>query len=211
MQPVSWNDPIKLFLQQAGSSSSTPGGGSVAALVAALGASMTSMVGNLSQGEKFSKIQPQILDVIEKMSSLSVECEQLLHADIISFNKYMEVIKLPKDTDEQKQIRKNAIQQATIGSIDIPLRLVEVCKVGMDYTYSIAKSSNKNVISDLGIGAILFEAAAQSALLTVEINLASLKDEELKRQYSNKVYSLINEIAELKMMTLQVTRNRIIQ
>ena len=123
----------------------------------------------------------------------------------------MEALKLPKDTDVQKQIRKNAIHQAIIGSIDVPLRLVEVCKIGMEYTYSIAQSSNKSVISDLGIGTILFEAAAQSALLTVEINLASLQDEALKLQYGNQIYWLIDEIAELKMKTLRVTRDRIMQ
>lgn len=211
MSKTIWDDSIRNFVEQAGSSSPTPGGGSVAALIAALGASMTSMVGNLSQGEKFAPIQSQVAVVIEQMNSLTVVCEQLLYDDITSFNKYMDALKLPKITDEEKLLRKNALHEATIHAIDVPLRLIEVCKVGMVCTHSIAESANKNVISDLGIGAILFEAAAQSALLTIEINLASLKDLELKREYSDKLSSLIGEIEDLKSKTIQVTRDRITQ
>lgn len=209
MSTISWDLSMREFLQQAASSSSTPGGGSVAALVAALGTAMTSMVGNLSQGEKFVHIQPQISEVVEQMKRLSSECEELLHADIASFNNYMEALKLPKGTDEEKSIRRNDLHEAAIHAIDVPLRLIEICKAGLVCTNSIAESSNKNVISDLGIGAILFEAAAQSALLTVEINLVSLKNLEIKRQYSDKMYTLIREIGELKSKALQMTRHRI--
>ncbi|MFX3635663.1 MAG: cyclodeaminase/cyclohydrolase family protein [Candidatus Pristimantibacillus sp.] len=208
MSTISWDHSMREFVQQAASSSPTPGGGSVAALVAALGAAMTSMVGNLSQGAKFAHIQPQITDVIEQMNTLSATCEVLLHDDIASFNKYMEALKLPKNTEEEQSIRKNSLHEAAIHAIDVPLRLIEICKAGLVCTHSIAESSNKNVISDLGIGAILFEAAAQSALLTVEINLVSLKDIELKRQYSHNLYSLMNEIGELKTKVVQVTRTR---
>jgi|GEM_PF-165095 5,10-methylene-tetrahydrofolate dehydrogenase/Methenyl tetrahydrofolate cyclohydrolase len=206
---ISWDNSIREFLQEAGSSNPTPGGGSVAALIAALGASMTSMVGNLSTGEKFASIQQQISGVIRTMSDLTELCEELLHADIRSFNQFMDALKLPRNTDEQKNERMNAIQQAAIQAIEVPLRLVEICKAGMVCTYSISESSNKNVISDLGIGAILFEAAAQAAVLTIEINLATLKDLELKQQYSDKLALLISDIKSLKSKTLIVARNRI--
>ncbi|WP_159886988.1 cyclodeaminase/cyclohydrolase family protein [Paenibacillus puerhi] len=211
MSTITWDDSIRSFLQQAGSSNPTPGGGSVAALVAALGASMTSMVSNLSQGEKFAHIHSQIAEVIEKMSGLTAECEELLHADITSFSQYMDAFKLPKSTDEEKLLRKRAIHEATIQAIVVPLRLIEVCRTGMACTHSLAESSNKNVISDLGIGAILFEAAAQSALLTIEINLASLQDLELKSHYSDKLSSMISEIGDLKNKAIQITRARIMQ
>ncbi|MWC27666.1 cyclodeaminase/cyclohydrolase family protein [Paenibacillus sp. MMS18-CY102] len=206
---VSWDSSIRVFLQQAGSPAPTPGGGSVAALIAALGASMATMVGNLSQGGKYAPIQPQIVEVIEMMASLTTECEELHHADITCFNYYMEALKLPKVTDEEALIRNQAIHEAAIHAIDVPLRLIEVCKAGIICTHRIAESSNKNVISDLGIGAILFEAAAQSASLTVEINLNSLQDLLLKRQYASKLSLWISEIENLKNETLQIARNRI--
>ncbi|WP_248931183.1 cyclodeaminase/cyclohydrolase family protein [Paenibacillus hamazuiensis] len=207
---VTWDDSLRYFLEQAGSSHPTPGGGSVAALVAALGASMTSMVGSLSQGEKFAHIHSRIAEVMESIRSLTAECEHLLQADIASFNQYMNALKLPKGTEEEKDVRRKAIQEAALLAMDVPLRLIEVCRDGMISTSRIADSCNKNVISDLGIGALLFEAAAQSALLTVEINMASLKDMELKRRYSDIMSSLIREIGELKDETLQITRGRIL-
>lgn len=211
MNTITWNQSIRQFLEQAASSSPTPGGGSVAAFVAALGSSMTSMVGNLTTGEKYTHIQPQIAAVIEKMNSLIFECEALLQADIASFNKYMGAFKLPKNTAEEKAERSAAILEAAIEATEVPIALIELCKIGIDYTYSIAETANMNVISDLGIGAILFEASAQASLLTVEINLASLQDEMLKKQYENKVNLLMAEIVQLKMKVLQTVRERINQ
>jgi len=206
---VSWDNSIRLFLQQAGSSSPTPGGGSVAAVVAALGASMTSMVGNLSRGEKFAAIQERVAEIIGRMNRLTGEYERLLHADISSFNAYLEALKLPKNTEEEKTLRRAALHEAALHAIEVPLRLMESCRDGLAEAASIAAECNKNVISDLGIGAILFEAAAQSALLTVEINLASFKDAERKRSYEDKVSALTREIGELKIRALEVSRKRI--
>jgi len=205
---ITWDDSIRTFLQQAGSSNPTPGGGSVAALVAALGASMTLMVSNLSQGEKYAQFQLQIADVIDQMSRLTKDCEELFHADISAFHKFMEAWRLPKETEEEKILRKKAMEEAAVLAIEVPFRLIEVCRVGLECAHRIANTCNKNVISDLGIGAMLFEAAAQSASLTIEINLGSLKDPKLKRKYSEKLFSLMREITERKNEVLQITRDR---
>lgn len=208
MMKSMWDESIRSFLQRAGSGSPTPGGGSVAAIVGALGASMTSMVANLSQGEKFASVRPQIEETIRRMADLTAQLEELLQADIESFNAYMAALKLPKSTDEQKLLRRNALQAAAIGAIDVPLRLIEACRDGLTDTLSIAECSNANVISDLAIGAVLLEAAAQSAALTIEINLASLKDSELKGRYSEQLATLMGEMEELKRQTLHLSRMR---
>lgn len=206
-----WDGSIRSFIDKSSSSSPTPGGGSVAALVAALGAAMTSMVGNLSQGEKFIVIQSEVRNALEAMASISAESEQLLDADIVSFEQYMTALKLPKTTAEQQELRQHAIQQAAAAAIDVPLNLIRLCLKGIRHTAAIAQSSNNQVVSDLGIGAILFEAAAQSALLTVEINLASLKDLQLKERYSQQAFKLIKEIGTIKEEALGIARNRILK
>ncbi|OPA76862.1 methenyltetrahydrofolate cyclohydrolase [Paenibacillus selenitireducens] len=208
MSIVTWDHSIRSFVEEASSAEPTPGGGSVAALIGALAASMTSMVGNLSQGEKYIAYQDEMNEVLAKMERLIGNCEELLASDITSFQQYMDALKLPKGTDEEKEARKQAIQTATLAAIQVPLRLMEVCREGMQWTWRIAETSNKNVISDLGIGAILFEAAAQSALLTVEINLASLKDEALKQQYEVQASAWMQEMEALKRDTLRVVRSR---
>ncbi|MFK4344267.1 MULTISPECIES: cyclodeaminase/cyclohydrolase family protein [unclassified Paenibacillus] len=209
MSELSWSDSIGHFLREAGSAAPTPGGGSVSALAAALGAAMTSMTANLSQGEKYAHVHGQIAEVIHSMENLSTRCEELMNADIQSFEQYMTALRLPKETDEEKRYRTHSLQTAVIAAIEVPMRLLEVCRDGMQRAYSIVELSNKNVISDLGIGAILFEAAAQSALLTVDINLASLKDLDAKHAYEAKTAALIREIGQIKAQTLLIVRSRI--
>ncbi len=143
------------------------------------------------------------------MNRLNEECRELFDGDIASFNNYMSALKLPKETEAEKLARKQAIYEAAINAIEVPVQLMEVCRTGIECAYSIAESSNKNVISDLGISAILFEAAAQSALLTVEINLASLKDLELKQQYADKVSTLMQQISDLKNKASRIIQDRI--
>jgi len=203
-----WDQSINDFLEQAGSESPTPGGGSVASLAAALGAAMASMAANLSQGEKFTDVLPQMKNTAEQMSLLSKQCEELLSADIAAFDAYMDALKLPKETDADKAARSLALRQATIHAIDVPLKLMTVCLDGLRCSEAIVLTTNKNVISDLGISLILFEAAAQSALLTVEINLAAMKDEALKQPYEERSLKLMTEISKLKNEALSAVRSR---
>ncbi|MEK4460088.1 cyclodeaminase/cyclohydrolase family protein [Paenibacillus sp. FSL R10-2748] len=209
MSELSWNNSIGHFLKETASAAPTPGGGSVSALAAALGAAMTSMTANLSQGEKYAHIHEKITDVISSMGRLSTHCEELMVADIQSFEQYMTALRLPKETDEEKRYRTHSLQTAVIAAIEVPMRLLEVCRDGLSQAYNIVEMSNKNVISDLGIGAILFEAAAQSALLTIDINLASLKDLDVKYSYETKTAALIREIGQIKEQTLLMVRSRI--
>lgn len=208
MSSVSWDHTVRLFLQQAESAEPTPGGGSVAALVAALGASMTAMAGSLSQGEKFAPYEEQIQKTLTEMQQLSAASEELLHADIESFNRYMAALKLPKSSDEEKASRKHALESATIQAIEVPLRLMKLCLDGITSTAAIAESANKHVISDLGIGAILFEAAARSALLTVEINLRSMPESDMRARYTDQAAALMEEIDKLGKAVLHTARQR---
>lgn len=207
-EAVTWDGSVREMLEQAGSSSPTPGGGSVAALTAALGSSMAAMVGSLSKGERFVDVRAEMEAVLEELESLTAQCESLFHEDIATFERYMAALKLPRDTDEAASQRRRAILEATIQAIEAPLRLIETCGRGLRCAHGMAGIANKQVISDLGIGAILFEAAAQSALLTVEINLASLKDDGPRRVYEDRLTGAMRDIEHLKGAILQETRRR---
>jgi len=208
MSSVSWDHSVRLFLQQAGSSEPTPGGGSVAALVAALGASMTAMASSLSQGERFAPYEEQIRQTLTEMQQLTAASEELLHADIESFNAYMAALKLPKSSEEEKSSRKHALASAANRAIEVPLRLMKLCLDGITGTAAIADSANKHVISDLGIGAILFEAAARSALLTVEINLRSMPESDTRTRYTEQAAALMEEIETQNKAILLTARQR---
>lgn len=211
MTALSWNQSIRNFIEQLASASPTPGGGSVAALVTSLGTAIAVMVGNFTQDEKFARVQTQVDEAMEQMQLLCTECEELFASDIISFETYLAALKLPNHTKEEQAFRKQAVQLGVINAIDVPIRLMEVCKAGMVYASSLAELSNSKVASDLGIGVILLEAAAQSALLTVDINLPALHDVELKQQYSGKADALMYEIATLRSSNLSTVRNRMAQ
>ncbi|REK71168.1 cyclodeaminase/cyclohydrolase family protein [Paenibacillus paeoniae] len=208
MSHVSWDDSIRRFLHQAGGSDPTPGGGSVAAVVAALGASMTSMAGNLSKGEKFAAYKAQIQETLTEMQRISRTSEELLHADIESFNGYMSALKLPKLSEDEKASRKIALESATLHAIEVPLRLMRLCRDGITSTAAIADSANKHIISDLGIGAILFEAAARSALITVEINLRSMPESAVKSRYTAHATELMGQIETQCKAILRTARQR---
>ncbi|WP_152394885.1 cyclodeaminase/cyclohydrolase family protein [Paenibacillus guangzhouensis] len=203
-----WDQSIRTFVEQAGSARPTPGGGSVAALVAALGASMTSMVGNLSLGEKYAAYQEQMLEALDRMNKLTAIYEQLLAQDIDCFEQYMAALKLPRNTEEERAARTAAMEQATIQAIDVPLRLIEACLAGIRHAKGIVDCCNPYVLSDLGISAILLEAAASSALLTAQINLVSLKDASLKQQYHDSIARLMTDIDRLKQETMGTVRTR---
>ncbi|MDI4647670.1 cyclodeaminase/cyclohydrolase family protein [Cohnella hashimotonis] len=211
MSDISWDQSIRSFIGRAGSADPTPGGGSVAAVVGALGAAMTSMVGRLSQGDKFTAIRPQIEETLAEMSRLSAECETLMHADIASFDRYMSALRLPKATEEEKAQRRAALREAAVQATAVPLRLMDQCREGLSHTLRIAEGANKNVLSDLAIAAILLEAAARSALLTAEINFGSLQDAKLEAAYAEQAADLMRLIADMAREAQDIARRRMLE
>lgn len=206
---TTFDQTIRHFVSAAASGSPTPGGGSVAALVAALGASMTSMVGNLTQGAKFSDAEDKMKVVAGEMVAAIKEMEELLEADMASFDNYMAALKLPKETDSEKKTRSAALQEAAVRATEVPLQLAVLCRDSLATTQTIADTANKNVISDLGIAALLLEAAAQSALLTVDMNLPGLKDAEKKAAFTELRDQVVSEIVTRKNAVVQTVRDRL--
>ncbi len=206
---ATFDETIRSFVSRAASDAPTPGGGSVAALVAALGASMTSMVGNLTQGAKFSEVEPEMKAIVAQMEAAITSAERLLEADMLTFDRYMSALKLPKDTEEQKAIRAKSLQEATENATEVPTNLAQLCLDALQASKTIAKTANKNVISDLGIAAFLLEAAAQSALLTVDINLPGLKNIQLRTTYQEKRDQIESSITSLRDEIVTIVRERL--
>nr|WP_170143694.1 cyclodeaminase/cyclohydrolase family protein [Paenibacillus flagellatus] len=200
---------IRTFLREAGAAVPTPGGGSVAALVGALGAAMASMAANFTTGGKFADAEEAMEEAVRRLQGWTRDCEDMLEADIASFDRYMAALKLPKGTDDEKRIRKQALRDAVRQAIEVPLGLMRVCRDALELTAAIAPSVNPNVVSDLGIGALLFESSAQSAYLTVEINLAALADEDERRSYDKRAAGLLREAAALKERAVGSARDTI--
>jgi len=206
---LSWNQPIALFLEKAGSASPTPGGGSVAALAAALGASMGSMVTRLTTGSKFEAVGPAMDAITIQMSEAIPKCEAIMLKDVESFEAYMSALALPRQTDTEKHIRKQAIGRAAVRAAEVPLSLMALCHELLLLLNDAVMKVNRNVISDWGIAALMLEAAMQSAWLTVEINLGSIADAAAAARMREQGGALQLDGIRLKEFILNAVRSRL--
>jgi len=183
---------ISNFMDELASNSPTPGGGSVAALAGALGAALISMVGNLTVGKKkYEDVEEGIKKIISSSEKLRYELSQLIEEDVKVFNNFMATYKMPKETEDEKMIRAEKIQESLIKAAKVPLKTAYKCLDIMILSQEIAEKGNINVISDAGVAVLMAEAALESAILNVKINLRMIKDEKIRTELSSSIKELL--------------------
>lgn len=191
------NQDIKTFLDELASSSPAPGGGSVAALSGALGAALSSMVCNLTKGKKgYESAQDEIAELLGKSEGLRRELTELIDKDTQAFNEVMNALKMPKDTEEQKEQRRIALQTAFKHAAEVPMETARKCHQVLDIARIVAQKGNKNSITDAAVSAITAHTGVQSAVLNVRINLSSIKDAEYVQEFSKQLDELLKNAAE---------------
>jgi glutamate formiminotransferase/formiminotetrahydrofolate cyclodeaminase len=185
---------LRQFCNETLSDSPAPGGGSVAALMGALGVSLGGMVANLSAGKRGwdDKLQ-YFSDWAVKAQQLKDELLFLVDEDTAAFNKVMEALALPKESAEEKSARSAAIQTANKYAAEIPLRVMETAFRSYGLLAEMADKGNPASISDVGVGLLALRACIEGAALNVRINLAGLKDEKLKSTLQEKVQKITVE------------------
>lgn len=182
---------IKTFLDSLASESATPGGGSVAALTGAMSAALISMVSNLTVGkEKYRHLEDDIKLLLQKSESLRAKLEELMEKDVEVFNQLMAIMKLPRNNEEEKRERNQKMQIALIEAAKVPLEVARKSKELIDICQEIADKGNKNAISDAGVAVILAEAAFDSAIINVKINLNMIKDEKTNNSLTEEINNL---------------------
>ena len=196
-------------LKVSASSEPTPGGGSVAAIAAAFAASMSAMVGNLTIGKKkYRDVEPQVTSLRDRALCLMNRMEELVDSDMQQFRRFMEYYKMPAVTDEEKERKDHLIQEALKGATETPLEIARACLEILKVVDEIAPIGNTMAISDAGVSAYLAEAALRAALLNVDINLPSLKDEAFARKARSDKEGLIDQAQELKSRALSTISRR---
>jgi glutamate formiminotransferase/formiminotetrahydrofolate cyclodeaminase len=167
----------KGFANETASESPAPGGGSISAYIGSLGASLATMVANLSSHKRgWDDRWEEFSTVAEKGQNLKNELLFLVDEDTNAFNKIMDAFGLPKKTDAEKQVRKDAVEAASKYAIEIPLRVMRTSLAVMDIVESMVVTGNPNSVSDAGVGALCVSAAVQGAFLNVKINAGSIED-----------------------------------
>jgi len=196
------------FIDEVDSASPAPGGGSVSALVGSLGASLSRMVGHLTVNKKkfkgFSEeIQWDFIQRFEELYNIKSELNVLVDRDTEAFNCVMGAFKLPKGTEEEKAVRKEAIEEATYKAIDVPMVIGELSYRGLELIEYFVEYGNKNAITDLGVSALLLASALEGAILNVKINLPGITDEEYVKTTKRKCEELLREGLEIKRRVLE--------
>lgn len=196
------NYTVEDFIAEAASDSPAPGGGSVAALVAALGAALGEMVYNLTKDKKsFAELSEENKTAVKAdytaLSTLHAELVDLIDEDTVAFNTFMDALRLPKETEEEIAVRKEAMANAAIVSMQVPLDTAGKSLQILKHMGSLARYGNKNCISDAGVGAYLARASVESAVMNVRINIPSVKDEEIARQAEKSCEKYLEEAEAL--------------
>jgi formiminotetrahydrofolate cyclodeaminase len=176
------------LLNEIASDSPAPGGGSVSALAASLGAALTSMVCRLTIGKKkYIDVQSEIEKVLKRSEDLRVQFISLIDEDTEAFNKVMAAYGLLKETEEQKVKRTAEIQSALKTATLVPLKLMELCREAMELVRIVVEKGNQNSISDASVAALMLQAGCEGAALNVKINLGSISDTDFVEQTKMKL------------------------
>ena len=186
---------IEDFINDLSSPLPSPGGGSVAGLVGALSGSLNSMVYSLTVNKKsFEKkdleTQKLVLDFKEASAKFTKKALMLMEEDRKEFNKLMDCYKLPKETEEEKEFRNKEIKQRTVKAMMAPKKLAEECYKFYDNIDAAVEYGNKMLVSDAVCAAILLNAAVESAIVNVKINLNSLKDLPIAKEIEKEMKEL---------------------
>jgi len=197
------------FLDELASNSPTPGGGSVAALAGALGAALISMVANLTMGKKkYENVEEDIKKIISSSEKLRYELSHLVEEDVKVFNNFMATYKMPKETEDEKRIRAEKIQASLIEAAKVPLKVAYKCMDILTLSQEIAEKGNINVVSDAGVAALMADAAIDSAILNVKINLRMIKDEKIKEEISSSIKKLLLKEKEQREKVLKIVEKK---
>ena len=198
------------FANETSSESPAPGGGSISAYCGTMGAALGTMVANLSahkrgwddRWEEFSKWA-------EKGLAFQNELLRLVDEDTNSFNKIMEAFRLPKDSEEEKAKRAEAIQAATKFAIETPFKVMETAYNSMEVMHAMADFGNPNSVTDAGVGALCARTAVIGAFLNVKINCGDCDDKVFVTDILKRGQQLVDKACALEAKILELTNSKI--
>ena len=195
---------VRSFANLLGSDAPAPGGGSAAALAGSLGAALSAMVSALTLGrKKYAESQDLAREGYEQASALKEAFLEAMERDTEAFNIFSAAMALPRESAEEKAARTEAMQKALHACIASPLRMMELSLEAIRLTETLLGKTNVNALSDLGVAALMLEAAVRGAWLNVRINLGSLKDQAAAEDYRRRGEELLNDTEVLTQAVYQ--------
>ncbi|MDR2461586.1 MAG: cyclodeaminase/cyclohydrolase family protein [Deltaproteobacteria bacterium] len=201
--------PFTEILELACSKSHVPGGGSVTAMSGALGASMGAMVANLTLNKKgYEDVYGEVEKLLDSMTSGIEKIKILTQQDMDAFDGVLLAYRLPKETDNQKNIRKEEIQNAIIKAAMVPLSIAVLANDLLFYNKRLSEIGNGSVVNDCAVACILLESTVRAAMLSVDVNFHSIEDKELKQEIKEKKDNILSESKKTMDETLAIVALR---
>lgn len=200
---------VRDFQAALASSSPTPGGGTAAAIALGQASALTIMVCDLTIGKEKWKEGWQISEKsLMKAVKIMSRSGELADEDSDAFDSVMESFRLSKDTDEEKEIRRNAIRAATLTATEKPFETAQLALELLELLPELASKGNANAVSDVGVAGLLASAACKGALFNVDINLGSLP-EEMATEIRGQKPEILEKSRSLSREIMDCVRDRI--
>ena len=198
------------FLERLASAAPTPGGGSAAAIMGAMGAALVSMVCNVSIGKKGCEaVEPELLAIRAESEACRSRLNAMIAEDVAAFDGLMAAYKLPKASDEDKAHRSAAIQASLTRATLVPLDCARTCAAVMALARRAGEHGYVGVVSDAGVGVLAAYAALRGAALNVFINAPALKDREAAERYVDEIETLVAAATIENEAVYSIVRSRV--
>ncbi|MET0870408.1 MAG: methenyltetrahydrofolate cyclohydrolase [Methyloceanibacter sp.] len=183
---------VEPFLDALASQTATPGGGSAAAIIGAMGAALVSMVCNLTIGKKkYAEVEGEMKDVLAKSEALRLKLTGMIEDDVTAFDAVMAAYGMAKESDADKAAREKAIQAALKQATEVPLRCCHAAREVIDLAAIASDKGNLNVISDAGVAVLAAYAALRSAALNVFTNARMITDKVFAEAKLKELHALL--------------------
>jgi len=201
---------FKEYLDDLAAKKPAPGGGSAAAAVGAIGVGLLSMVANFTIGkDKYKDVEPEIQELLTCAEDLRCALQKLIDEDITAYQTVSAAYKMLRENQQEKAARSHAIQAALKDAMAVPLAICRNLFDAAQLCEPLLQKGNVNLLSDVGVGAEFIASGFASALLNVEINLSSIKDEDLAAKIRAELSPKEKQIETIKKRVLTQTKESI--
>jgi formiminotetrahydrofolate cyclodeaminase len=201
---------VEKFLDDLASGNPTPGGGSAAAIMGAMGAALVSMVCNVTIGKKgYEAVEAEMRSVLSESERVRRRLTAMVAEDIAAFDSILAAYKLPKSTEEDKAVRAAAIQAGLRRATEVPLDCARVCAEVIALSRRASEQGYLNVISDGGVGVLAGYTGLRSAALNVYINAPALKDRVFAAQATAELEKLLEFCGAESEAVYKIVRDKL--
>jgi formiminotetrahydrofolate cyclodeaminase len=202
--------PLETFLDELASGAPTPGGGSAAAIMGAMGAALVSMVCNVTIGKKgHEAVESEMKSVRDESERLRMRLTSMVAEDVAAFDGLMTAYRLPKSSEDEKSRRAAAIQSSLRAATETPLACARACAEVVALSKRAGEKGYAGVVSDAGVGVLAANTALRSAALNVYINAPSLKDRVFADAATAELEQLLDDCARESELVFELVRGRL--